>query len=330
MERHFFPGANTPNGFCNKFNEVTDYRTGGKAIHIKGGSGCGKSTLIKKIAQKAKDKSYEVEYLHCSSDPDSLDGVHITDKNFVIFDSTSPHIQDPMLVSAGEISFDTSVFLDKTILECRREELLTLINSKKRCFQDCYRYLSAAKLLYPESREIDLRLIHNISGMYDRKIKFGKTGKSRHLFATAITPSGYTNYLDTILEGRIIGVTDGAGSSELLNEIARRARVNGYDTDLYFCPLLPDEKLEHLVIRDANLSFTTLNKYHEYENINEKVKMPENLPVPKEFDNLIALAQNSLKAAKLKHKSIEDIYISAMNFKLMNEKSEELFNFFEL
>lgn len=330
MERHFFPGANTPKGFYNRFSEVANYRYNGKGIHIKGGSGCGKSTLIKKIAQKAKDKNFELEYLHCSSDPDSLDGLHIVDKNFVIFDSTSPHIQDPALVGAGEISFDTSVFLDKTALESKREEILNLINAKKRCFEDCYRYLSAAKLLYPKSREIDLRLIHNIAGMYDRKIKFGKTGKARHLFATAITPSGYTSFLDTILEGRIIGVTDGAGSSDLLKEIARRARVNGYDTDLYFCPLLPDEKLEHLVIRDANLSFTTLNKYHEYENINEKVKMPENLPVPKEFDNLIALAQNSLKVAKTKHRSIEEIYISAMDFELMNEKSKELFEFFEL
>ena len=330
MERHFFPGANTPKGFYNKFSEVANYRYNGKAIHIKGGSGCGKSTLIKALAQKARDKNYEVEYLHCSSDPDSLDGIHITDKNFVVFDSTSPHIQDPVLVGAGEISFDTSVFLDKSILESKREELINLISSKKRCYEDCYRYLSAAKLLYPQPREIDLRLVHNIAGMYDRTIKFGKTGKSRHLFATAITPAGQTNYLDTILEGRIVGVTDGAGSSELLKEIARRARVNGYDTDLYFCPLLPDEKLEHLVIRNANLSFTTLNTYHEYPNINEKVKMPENLPVPKEFDNLITLAKSSLKSAKTKHKNIEDIYISAMDFKLMNEKSEELFSFFEL
>ncbi len=330
MERHFFPAANTPKGFYNNFGEVTDYRHGGKAIHIKGGSGCGKSTLMKKIAQKAKEKGYNIEYLHCSSDPNSLDGVHIMEKNYVIFDSTSPHIQDPLLVSAGEISFDTSRFLDKTFLESKREEILALINSKKRCFEDCYRYLAAAKLLYPQSREIDLRLIYNIAGMYDRKIKFGKTGRARHLFATAITSSGYTNYLDTILEGRIVGVTDGAGSSDLLKEIARRARVNGYDTDLYYCPLLPDEKLEHLVIRDANLSFTTLNKYHEYENINEKVKMPENLPIPKEFDNLTALAQNSLEAAKTKHKLIEEIYIKAMNFELMNKESESLYEFFEL
>ncbi|MBO5452905.1 MAG: hypothetical protein J6A69_02945 [Clostridia bacterium] len=330
MERHFFPGANTPIGFYNNFGQVSDYREKGKAIHIKGGSGCGKSTLMKNIANRAKEKGYEVEYMHCSSDPDSLDGIHIVDKNYVVFDSTSPHMQDPMLVSAGEISFDTADFLDRKMLEESREDILKLINSKKRGFLDCYRYLSAAQLLYPKEREINIRLINNIAGMYDPKPRFGNTGKERHLFATAITPTGHKSYLDTILEGRVVGITDGAGTSELLREINRRARVNGYDTDLYFCPMFPDKKLEHLVVRGADISFTTLNKYHDYEKIDEKVKMPEKGVLSREFDSLLMLAQNSLKNAKQKHSEIEKIYINAMDFDKMNTQLEKLYEFLEV
>ena len=330
MERHFFPGANTPVGFYNNFGQVADYKKQDKAVHIKGGSGCGKSTLMKKIAKRAQDKDLTIEYMHCSSDPESLDGIHITDKNYIMFDSTSPHMQDPVLISAGEISFNTADFLNQSLLEEQRSTLITLLNSKSRFFSDCYRYLASAQLLYPTDHEVNLRLISNIAGMYDQKQRFGNTGKERKLFATAITPSGHTSFLENILEGRIIGITDGTGASDLLKEINRRAKVSGYNTDCYYCPMSPNEKLEHLVIRDANLSFTTLNKYHSYEKIDEKIKMPERGPVPTEFDNLLALAQNSLKNAKAIHYEIEKIYINAMDFDTMNKEFERIYEFFEL
>lgn len=41
---------------------------------IKSGPGCGKSSMMKEIAKITIEKGESVELIHCSSDPDSLDG----------------------------------------------------------------------------------------------------------------------------------------------------------------------------------------------------------------------------------------------------------------
>lgn len=88
---HFFLGANTPQGFVSRFDQLADPNDGWREFVIKGGPGTGKSSLMKRIAAEKGERCQRVEMIHCSSDVDSLDGVILPDIKTAIGDGTSPH-----------------------------------------------------------------------------------------------------------------------------------------------------------------------------------------------------------------------------------------------
>ena len=75
--RRYFLGANTGKGFVSLYDEFCKPESGNFLYVIKGGPGCGKSSFMKKIGKAAEDAELDVEYVICSGDPDSLDGVLI-------------------------------------------------------------------------------------------------------------------------------------------------------------------------------------------------------------------------------------------------------------
>lgn len=91
----FFLGANTPQGFVSRFDQLADPTDGWREFVIKGGPGAGKSTLMKRVADFAADRCGQVELIHCSSDADSLDGVILPDIKTSIADGTPPHAGAP-------------------------------------------------------------------------------------------------------------------------------------------------------------------------------------------------------------------------------------------
>ena len=62
---------------------------------------------MKTIGHEMVEKGYDVEFFHCSADPDSLDGVHIPALKLALIDGTSPHVIDPRFPGG----FDESVNL---------------------------------------------------------------------------------------------------------------------------------------------------------------------------------------------------------------------------
>lgn len=92
---HFFLGANTPQGFVSRFDQLADPSDGWREFIIKGGPGTGKSTLMKRVAKAFEPESSQIEWIHCSSDVESLDGVIIHDQKISIADGTPPQENDP-------------------------------------------------------------------------------------------------------------------------------------------------------------------------------------------------------------------------------------------
>lgn len=88
---HFFLGANSGRGFQNLFQRFCAPEDHHDLVVLKGGPGSGKSTLMKKIGEAMEERGEVVEYLHCSGDPDSLDGVHIPRIRTAVVDGTAPH-----------------------------------------------------------------------------------------------------------------------------------------------------------------------------------------------------------------------------------------------
>ena len=112
--RHFFPGGNTAGGFFNAFGGITAPWDKNQRVYIlKGGPGVGKNTLMREFAQRALAKDYSVDYFHCASDEDSLDGVRVPEKELAIIDGTAPHVIDPVLPGAADGIINLGIFLDE-------------------------------------------------------------------------------------------------------------------------------------------------------------------------------------------------------------------------
>ena len=92
---HFFLGANSGRGFQSLFPQFCAPEQYDDLLILKGGPGAGKSTMMKKIGAALEEEGETVEYLFCSGDPDSLDGVHIPRLRTAIVDGTAPHVAVP-------------------------------------------------------------------------------------------------------------------------------------------------------------------------------------------------------------------------------------------
>ena len=88
---NFFVGANSGEGFRNLFSEMVDIEDTYDFMVLKGGPGVGKNTFMREIGRAMEEAGTTVEYLWCSGDPDSLDGVVLPEIRCAVVDGTSPH-----------------------------------------------------------------------------------------------------------------------------------------------------------------------------------------------------------------------------------------------
>ncbi len=97
---------------------------------IKGSSGCGKSTIMKRIAARAEAKGLDTVRIHCSSDPDSLDGVMLTDLQIAIADGTAPHTIEPKKYGIRELTVSLEHSFDYDRLDFFESRISRLMDKK--------------------------------------------------------------------------------------------------------------------------------------------------------------------------------------------------------
>ncbi len=338
--RHMFPGGNTSIGFYSYYGNIIGPEEADRIYIIKGGPGAGKSTFMKKIAARALEKGFDVEYFHCSSDNDSLDGVKIPSLGVALMDGTTPHIVEPKCPGAVDRILNFGDFWDDKAIRERKFEILAVSRDISGTFARAYRYLSAARSIWEDSAEIHSaaarsgginRLSEDLIGELFRGIGIsGTSGRQRAMFASAITPGGLCNYLDSLLAGKKVyclagGI--GTGEEKIIDRINAAALARGLDTEVYCCALKPDRP-EHLIIPALNVVFTTDNPYHSA--VGERYKsfdMHEFMDLSviesrradleqnrEEFERLLSAAVGTLKRAKALHDRLEAFYVPNIRF----------------
>lgn len=367
--RNIYPGGNTPYGFYSYYNHILPQRKAEKIFCIKGGPGTGKSTLMKNIGMHFAEKGEAVDFLWCSSDPESLDGILLKERAVAIVDGTSPHIVDPKNPGAVDEILNLGEFWNADELRKHRMEIVKCGEKLADIFSLTYGYLGIAGKQYSMMADIVDKMIseekfYDIKRLFNMKINsilavrraesrmsresaMGAEplpGKESRYFAGAITPGGIKNGLPSLIENMekiiIVNVPVGFRSQKIMESAAVRFTDAGFDIEMYYCPMDPEKKLEHIIVPEGRFAVISCNSYHKINSIEMSKKI---MYVDVDFDEECdedfkdiwkALADDSrssinkalglLEKAKTYHDELESYYIPSMDFEKLETLKDDI------
>lgn len=356
----FFLAANSTQGFVSRFDQLGDHQQGWRSIIIKGVPGCGKSTLMRQAAQAMAECGEAVEQIHCSSDPDSLDGVILENLRVSVADGTAPHVLEPRYPGAFERVLNLFDALDMEELYRCREEIIDLFDQNHALYERAYRFFSAAGSLQSDSSRLGTECLNlvklNKTALRMARQEFApararlsnlqneNAGKEKIRFLSAVSKDGVIFYEQTVkkLCSRIYLLIDEVGcpGKYFLSALRSLALSAKQQVISCYCPLRPFDKLEHLLIPSAGVGFITSNSFHKPELPIEgvincrrfldqdllrdrKQKLTFNRRATRE---LLTEGQRIMGEAKTVHDKLERCYHKAVDFSIVDRKLEELLN----
>lgn len=324
---HFFAGGNTASGFFSCFEDILPRPARRRMYYLKGGPGVGKSTMMRRVGEAAEKAGLIVEYFHCSSDPDSLDGVALPERGVAMMDGTAPHVYDPVVPGARDTLLSLGDFLDEAALRPNARDISRVQADISARFARCYRYLAAAEQVLKASnpgaasREKAFKLALEWAETLPLR---GGCGGVRRLFAAAYTPKGRVDVLKDIgCEQRItVDCPFGLDATALMRLIAECAVSRGLHVIELLNPLSP-AVIDHVVIPAHGIAFCTGRR--AASDAGERVDSARVFDLPdanakeQSFDRnayelLIQRATEQLTAAKGLHDELERFYVGNMDF----------------
>lgn len=341
MTTHFFLGANSGQGFQNLFERFCRDEEHYDLLVLKGGPGAGKSTMMKKIGAAMEARGEQVEYLFCSGDPDSLDGVSIPRIKTAVVDGTSPHIIEPRYPAAVDRYVNLGQFYDIAAAKAARDEIVQRSQVCSAAYRRAYHALSAAGSLEDSAAALmqegfdDHKLVRRAEGILAREIRgHGAGAQTQYRFLGSITHKGAIWRFDTVetLCPRIYRLSDSAGlAHRMLAMLHEEAIRRQYATIV--CPN-PEhiKEFQHLLIPELGVAFVTTRDAMAYEkdsyrciHIDEMVSADHRKQWKGRLKLLRKLAKTlreegvaCLREAKAAHDALEEIYRPHVDFQGVN------------
>ena len=331
---NFFAGANSGSGFQNLFSEIADLEDTYDLMVLKGGPGVGKNTFMREIGRAMEAAGTPVEYLWCSGDPDSLDGVVVPEIRCAVVDGTAPHVIEPKYPAAVDRYVDLGRFYDLTAAKAAAEEVRARTREYQAAYARAYHCLRAA-------RQVELAAAASVERTFDReklerrtagiiarelRRRGGERGRTARRFLGSITHRGYVWRFDSVdaLCPRIYELDDSWElAGEALAVLHRAASEKGWDTIACCAPEDPS-RLEHLLIPGLGLAFVTSRPNMAYGKKPfrrvrvDAMAQPEGRARLRFQARMAALLRGegaaALKEAKAGHDALEAVYNPYVDF----------------
>lgn len=274
LYEHYYLGSMGKDGFSSYFDDLLSRDFKGTLYIIKGSSGNGKSTILKKVAAAAAERDFSVDYIHCSADPDSLDGVACPEKGFVIIDGTAPHTVEPQMLWGRHRVISLYKYLDNEYLEKQADSIMRATDANKELLRRAGRFVSAAASLTQDVYRTTKPAVkrEKLNGSFSRlgkRLFPRKKGRGRVLnrYYSAVTPNGvmgfFKNNFDNYRYVYIVNDNGLAAGSAGLEVIKNCAVSAGYEVEAGYSPLMPGQLLETVAVRELSVLFV-LNSYLEH------------------------------------------------------------------
>ncbi|MGI5959951.1 MAG: hypothetical protein ACOX60_11150 [Massiliimalia sp.] len=352
----FFLGANSENGFVSHFSQLQDPKSEQKLYLLKGGPGTGKSSLMKRLAAQLEQQANEVytERIHCSSDPDSLDGVMFQNGRCVVLDATRPHPLEPIYAGAMETMVNLLEHVDDAKLEESRQEIVEVSGAISSYHKKFCELLRCANTLLDANRRLILpyvdmeKIRRTAQRIAKREFRIGKNhipGKEQVRLLSAFTPKGLITYestVTTLCRNRYFISDEHRVCAPVLLQFLRqelKEREIGY----YLCysPFRPGDEIDHILIPELDLAFLTVNKYepmssitptrsiHAVRFLNQEILRAKKQRLSFYRKTAAEVLQEgifTLEKAKEAHDALECFYLPCVDFSGIDQLSEMLLN----
>ena len=348
---HYFAGGNTARGFFSLYD--SNFAGLEKVFILKGGPGTGKSTLMKKIAMDWQEKGFDVEYIHCSSDPDSVDGIVFPTLKIGIVDGTEPHVVEPKAPGAIEEYVNLGDAWNSQKLSTDKVEIIRLMDERKEAYNKAYEAYAEALAVHDEWEEVYIAnmdfeklnaLTEKLKSTFFGEIFLNKKADVRHRFLGAATPIGAVDHVPNLTEGirkrYFLKGRPGSGKSTLLKKLASAAENRGFDVEIYHCGFDPNS-LDMVILRELGITIFDSTAPHEYfptregdeiidlyqvailpetdEKYSEQIK-----DISTRYRNKMNDGTTYLALAKKLHDELEVIYREAIDFTIINDIQKEI------
>ncbi len=336
---HYYLGANSGEGFVSRFDELDCMLGLSKKIIIKGGPGTGKSRMIRRVAEHYEELGKSVEYIHCSSDPNSLDGIIVDELGICVADGTAPHVLDAELPGIRDSIVNTGDFWDEKVLKDQEEAVKDIQKRIKYEYNSVYRALKGAERLKSDNFNLVETYVkrEKLKSFTQRLIKkelpFSDNPSPYYYrrYLSGITPEGVLVFWNTVrsLCNRIFVIKDEYGTGRhILEDLRTSAILRRQNVIACLCPLYENEVTEHLLLPDLGVAFVTSNLHHSFEgDFFKAINMQRFYDVEgvrghrnrlrfnsKTASALIDKACEMLSGIKLLHDRLEGYYVKSMDF----------------
>lgn len=290
MNQTCFLGANSRRGFVSLYG---GYPGEDAFLHIiKGGPGTGKSGFMRRLGAEAEARGLAVQYVLCSGDPDSLDGVYIPALSVAWADGTAPHALEPRGFGMDADYVNLGRFCRTPLTEADRKKVRELNQRYRALYDAAYRRLAAATAV--ETGGAEAAGPEELLAGIDADAAFIEGPAQR--FLRAISCQGEIDLLDEA--EKLCGTVrrlPGSSLTLLSRELERRR------LPAIRCPLPLDASvLEAVLLPWAGRAFVTERELHGLE------------------PSLAALRE-----AKALHDELEAVYRPYMDFDALNTYTEE-------
>lgn len=324
-----FIAANGYRGFRSKFDEVYQTKQYEHLFIIKGGPGTGKSHAMKEIGKNAEKIGADCEYIYCSSDPDSLDGLIMKKGGcrIGVLDGTAPHTRCTEIPGAVDELVNLGEFWDSTRLSPHREKIFSLQQKKTQAYRRAYRYLRIAgeadayltDLLEPC---VDQEKLERSIARSTRKIPDSKAPGMQLRYRQACSMKGLVHL--PIHFTKDIGIADYLGSARFYLASLKKVLLaeERHAFTLYPC-CYTDTVTDAILLSDSGILFSA-REDEEIAEINMKRFLRKDALSVCRSDirhlrnicrDMQEHAIGALKEAGNYHFALEEIYGDAMNFK---------------
>lgn len=253
-------------------------------------------------------------------------------------------ILEPKQPALSESLLCFGSFLDPLLLMEHADTIRSISQATAKNYAQAIDCLSAAKSFLSDSRQIALSCLQSEKlAAYARHFsckhfpRKSRRGREEVRFLTSINAKGITSLAATSRrlcpDVYFICDREGAASSLFLSALRSHALENGHDVISCMCPLAPHSRIDHLLIPDCGLALLTENPFHDFSSLvpDRRIHAKRFLEVEgmrsfkkrlafnqKAAAQMIEQAVGSLQDNKRLHDRLEKIYLSAMDFSMMD------------